>query len=99
MNLDFSDEQKQLREQVRRFLSEKCTPAHVRVILEGPETYDKALYKGLADLSAGWYYTESSRKRIRRKSSILRIGLAALLYLSSAAGRQTFNPEYTPELQ
>ncbi len=50
MNLDFSDEQKQLRDQVRRFLSEKCTSAHVRAILEGPESYDKALYKGLADL-------------------------------------------------
>ena len=50
MNLDFSDEQKQLREQVRRFLSEKCTPAHVRAILEGSETHDKALYKGLAEL-------------------------------------------------
>jgi len=50
VNLDFSDEQKQLRDQVRRFLSEKCTSAHVRAILEGPESYDKALYKGLADL-------------------------------------------------
>lgn len=50
MNLDFSDEQKQLREQVRRFLSEKCTPTHVRAILEGSETHDKALYKGLAEL-------------------------------------------------
>lgn len=50
MNLDFSDEQKQLREQVRRFLNEKCTSAHVRAILEGPESYDKALYKGLAEL-------------------------------------------------
>jgi alkylation response protein AidB-like acyl-CoA dehydrogenase len=50
VNLDFSDEQKQLREQVRRFLSEKCTPTHVRAILEGPETHDKALYKGLAEL-------------------------------------------------
>ena len=50
MNLDFSDEQKQLRDQVRRFLSEKCTPAHVRAILESPESYDKALYRGLAEL-------------------------------------------------
>ena len=50
MNLDFSDEQKQLREQVRRFLSEKCTSATVRNILETEETYDKALYAGLAEL-------------------------------------------------
>ncbi len=50
MNLDFSDEQKQLREQVRRFLSEKCTSATVRNILETDETYDKGLYAGLAEL-------------------------------------------------
>lgn len=50
MNLDFSDEQKQLRDQVRRYLSEACPPATVRGILEGPESYDKALFAGLAEL-------------------------------------------------
>ncbi|MBY9068099.1 acyl-CoA/acyl-ACP dehydrogenase [Hyphomonas sp. WL0036] len=50
MNLDFSDEQKQLREQVRRFLSENCTSETVRTILEGPESYDRKLYQGLAEL-------------------------------------------------
>ncbi|MBU1288705.1 MAG: acyl-CoA/acyl-ACP dehydrogenase [Alphaproteobacteria bacterium] len=50
MNLDFSDEQKQLRDQVRRFLSEQCPPTAVRAILEGGERYDKSLYAGLAEL-------------------------------------------------
>jgi acyl-CoA dehydrogenase len=50
LNLDFSDEQKQLRDTVRRFLSEKCPPSAVRAILEGPESYDKGLYRGLAEL-------------------------------------------------
>tara|TARA_R110002096_G_scaffold38942_1_gene106977 strand:+ start:1106 stop:2230 length:1125 start_codon:yes stop_codon:yes gene_type:complete len=50
VNLDFSDEQKQLREQVRRFLSEQCPPTAVRAILEGSDRYDKALYSGLAEL-------------------------------------------------
>lgn len=50
MNLDFSDEQKQLRDQVRRFLAEKCSPAAVRKILEGPSAYDRDLYMGLAEL-------------------------------------------------
>jgi alkylation response protein AidB-like acyl-CoA dehydrogenase len=50
MNLDFSDEQKQLQEQVRRYLADHCTPKEVRVILEGAEPYDRALYKGLAEL-------------------------------------------------
>nr|WP_225908155.1 acyl-CoA dehydrogenase family protein [Hyphomonas sediminis] len=48
--MDFSDEQKQLREQVRRFLSENCTSETVRTILEGPESYDRKLYQGLAEL-------------------------------------------------
>ena len=52
MNLDFSDDQKALQDQVRRFLAEKCPPATVRAILEGPEPYDRALYKGLAELGA-----------------------------------------------
>jgi alkylation response protein AidB-like acyl-CoA dehydrogenase len=50
MNLDFSDEQKELQAQVRRFLTEKCPPAAVRAVLEGPEPYDRALYAGLAEL-------------------------------------------------
>jgi alkylation response protein AidB-like acyl-CoA dehydrogenase len=50
LNLDFSDEQKQLRDQVRRFLSEKCPPEAVRAILEGDERYDKSLYAGLAEM-------------------------------------------------
>ncbi len=35
MNFDFSDELKQLRDQARRFLSERCPPAVVRRVLEG----------------------------------------------------------------
>jgi acyl-CoA dehydrogenase len=50
VNLDFSDEQKQLRDQVRRFLGEKCSPAAVRKILEGPDAFDRDLYIGLAEL-------------------------------------------------
>ena len=50
MNLDFSDDQKGLQDQVRRFLTEKCPPSAVRQILEGPEPFDRALYKGLAEL-------------------------------------------------
>jgi acyl-CoA dehydrogenase len=50
MNLDFSDEQSQLRDQVRRFLADRCPSSAVRAILEGPESFDRGLYKGLADL-------------------------------------------------
>jgi alkylation response protein AidB-like acyl-CoA dehydrogenase len=50
MNLDFSDDQKMLRDQVRRFLADRCPPEAVRAILEGPQPYDRALYQGLAEL-------------------------------------------------
>ena len=35
MNFDFSDDQKQLRDQARKFLAEKCSPKAVRVVLDG----------------------------------------------------------------
>jgi alkylation response protein AidB-like acyl-CoA dehydrogenase len=50
VNLDFSDEQKDLQAQVRRFLAERCSPAAVRAALEGPEPFDRALYAGLAEM-------------------------------------------------
>jgi len=50
MNLDFSDDQKQLQEQVRRFLADRCPPSAVRAVLEGAEPYDRPLYKGLGEL-------------------------------------------------
>ncbi|MDQ8732276.1 acyl-CoA dehydrogenase family protein [Bradyrhizobium sp. LHD-71] len=50
MNFDFSDDQKQLRDQARRFLAEKCTSKAVRQVLEGKDTYDRSLWKGLAEL-------------------------------------------------
>jgi alkylation response protein AidB-like acyl-CoA dehydrogenase len=50
MNFDFSDEQKQLRDQARKYLAEKCPPKAVRVVLDGKETYDRELWKGLAGM-------------------------------------------------
>ncbi len=50
MNFDFSDDQKQLRDQARKFLAEKCSPKAVRVVLDGKEPYDRGLWKGLAEM-------------------------------------------------
>jgi alkylation response protein AidB-like acyl-CoA dehydrogenase len=50
MNFDFSDEQKQLRDQARRFLSEKCPPKAVRAVLDGQARYDRELWQGLAEM-------------------------------------------------
>src|SRR5438552_15323802 len=50
MNFDFSDDQKQLRDQARKFLAEKCPPKAVRTVLDGKETHDRGLWKGLAEM-------------------------------------------------
>ena len=50
MNFDFSDDQKQLRDQMRRYLTDRCPSSAVRAILEGPEPYDRELYKGLGEM-------------------------------------------------
>jgi alkylation response protein AidB-like acyl-CoA dehydrogenase len=50
MNFDFSDVQKQLRDQARKFLAEKCPSKAVRAVLDGKEPFDRELWKGLADM-------------------------------------------------
>jgi len=50
MDFEFSDEQKQLGAEARRFLQAKCPPAAVRAVLEGPQPYDAALWKGLGEM-------------------------------------------------
>lgn len=52
MNFDFSDELKQLRDEARRFLTDRCPPAVARAILEGPEPFDRALWQAMAEM--GW---------------------------------------------
>src|SRR5947207_15673961 len=50
MNFDFSDDQKQMRDAARKFLSEKCPPKAVRTVLDAKAPYDKELWKGLAEM-------------------------------------------------
>src|SRR3979409_176024 len=50
MNFDFSDEQKQMRDEARKFLAEKCPPKAVRTVLDGKAAYDRELWKGLAEM-------------------------------------------------
>ena len=52
MNFDFSDEQKQLKDQARRFLADKCPTSAVRTILEGPEPFDRDLWRAIGEM--GW---------------------------------------------
>jgi alkylation response protein AidB-like acyl-CoA dehydrogenase len=50
MNFDFSDDQKLLKEQVRKFLADKCPTKVVRRVLDGSEPFAVEVWKGLVDL-------------------------------------------------
>ena len=53
MNFDFSDDQKMLREQARKFLAEKSPRKAVRAVLnDEARAYDEALWKAIA--AQGW---------------------------------------------
>ena len=50
MEFDFSPEQKQLQEQLRRFLTDRCGRAAQRAVLDGAAPYDQGLWQGLGEL-------------------------------------------------
>ena len=50
MDFEFSDTQRQLQAEVRRFLAEHCTSGMVRTVLDGAATYDIKLWQGMAAL-------------------------------------------------
>ena len=50
MNFDFSDDQKLLKEQVAKFLADKCPLRVVRRVLDGNEAFAGEVWKGLVDL-------------------------------------------------
>jgi alkylation response protein AidB-like acyl-CoA dehydrogenase len=50
MNFDFSDDQKQLRDEARKYLAEHSSPKAVREVLDGKAPYDRELWKGLAEM-------------------------------------------------
>jgi len=49
MDFDFSPEQRALQDQARRYLADHCGRTAVRAVLDGPQTHDAALWRGLAD--------------------------------------------------
>ncbi|MDR3469650.1 MAG: acyl-CoA/acyl-ACP dehydrogenase [Xanthobacteraceae bacterium] len=50
MNFDFSEQQKQLRDEARRYLAEHSSPKAVRAVLDGAAPFDRALWKGLGGM-------------------------------------------------
>ena len=49
MDFDFSPEQQQLRDQARRCLADHCSSTAVRAVLDGPPSFDAALWRGLGE--------------------------------------------------
>lgn len=52
MKFEFSDDQEMLRDEARRFLSDKSTSAAVRGVLESDTSFDASLWRAIGDL--GW---------------------------------------------
>ena len=53
MNFDYSDDQKMLKEEARRFLAAKCDASVVRGVLDDDaRAYDTALWRAVAE--QGW---------------------------------------------
>jgi alkylation response protein AidB-like acyl-CoA dehydrogenase len=53
MNFDYSDEHRQLKDEVRRFLTDRCPPSVVRAALDDPgASLDRTLWRDVAAL--GW---------------------------------------------
>ncbi len=55
MNLDFSDDQKFLKEQANKFLTEKCETTVARNVLEGDDPMDRDLWRSIVEM--GWTST------------------------------------------
>ena len=50
MEFEFSAEQQQLKDQVRRFLADRCDRDAVRAVLEGEQPFDRPLWKAMGEL-------------------------------------------------
>ena len=47
MDFDFSPEEQQLKDQARRYLADHCPSSAVRAVLDGPQSHDAVLWRGL----------------------------------------------------
>ena len=81
MNFDFSDDQKLLRDQARKFLQDKCDRSVVRSILEdNKQKYSKELWKDICEM--GWTGTV-----IPEEYGGLGLGMLELCVIAEELGR------------
>ena len=80
MNLEFSEEQLFIRDQARNFLSQECTAATVRGVLDSETPFDKELWQKIVDL--GW-----TAMAIPEKHGGLGLGYLELCVIAEELGR------------
>lgn len=80
MNFDFSEDLNLLREQARRFLTERCSTATVRDVFENERDYDQTLWQDVAKM--GWQATA-----IPEELGGLGLGHEGLCVLAEELGR------------
>jgi acyl-CoA dehydrogenase len=80
MNFEFSEEQNFIREQARNFLSDQCTDAQVREVLESDKTHHEGLWQQVKEL--GWPATA-----IPEEFGGLGLGYLELCVLAEEMGR------------
>ena len=81
MNFDFSDDQKLLKDQARKFLSDKCTRKVVRTVLDNTDSqYSKELWQEI--VAMGWTATA-----IPEEYGGLGLGMLELCVIAEELGR------------
>ena len=81
MNFDFSDDQKFLRDEARKFLSAECTTAHVREVLnDDDKTHHDGVWKKVVEM--GWLGTA-----IPEEHGGLGLGMLEMCVLAEEMGR------------
>ena len=81
MNFDFSDDQKLLRDQARKFLTDKCDRSAVRIVLEDNSNYYSSdLWKSISEM--GWTGTA-----IPEEYGGLGLGMLELCIIAEELGR------------
>jgi alkylation response protein AidB-like acyl-CoA dehydrogenase len=114
MNLDFSDDQKALGEQARRFLSERSSSAVVRRVIDTNSGYDRELWQALAELGylglaipenyggAGLSYLDLCMVASELGRALAPVPVASSIYLAAEfllqAGSEQQKKIYLPQL-
>lgn len=114
MDFEFSDDQQQLKEEARRFLADRSPMTRVRTVLDGPQSFDKALWAELGEMGflgttvpehyggAGAGFLELCVIAEEMGRSLAPVPFASSIYLVAtlllAAGTEAQKQKYLPRI-